>query len=245
MLVEENVLQNIPKWLNNIYILWLCRPWEMLDFIFMLITPFCHPSCCVYWLVIILVHGTARIQCLNYWVHKAHWFFSPWHWCAHLTQIFSLGNAMILQPEPSLIRPHASQSGWCASLGFLHTNSPGCGNNSEGGLIREQYMHHIVLSPRFETNWNQCLARVSKALAIAASHVYWPSGAPHEQFWGGLFFGHNQGLHLDLPFRQLPLVSTVTLVGWGSSSWWCADITLGIVAHDHHKDLLSWTKILI
>ncbi|MEQ2190271.1 hypothetical protein GOODEAATRI_034063 [Goodea atripinnis] len=30
-----------------------------------------------------------------------------------------------------------------------HRNSPGCGENSKGGLIREQCMFHIVHSPRF------------------------------------------------------------------------------------------------
>ncbi len=67
----DSLLQNTIKCLN-IQIWWLCRPWEMFNFTFMFIKPLCHQSCCVYWCIIILIHGTTfRVQCLNHWVHMA------------------------------------------------------------------------------------------------------------------------------------------------------------------------------
>jgi len=43
----------------------------------------------------------------------------------------TVGNARILLSRPSLID-------------IFHLNSHGCGKDSEDGLIREQYMFHIV-----------------------------------------------------------------------------------------------------
>ena len=63
-------------------------------------------------------------------------------------------NAMILLPKPSLIHPCVSLRHAAVRVISIFGASPHCnpheyGKDCEGGLIREQYMFHIVHSPRF------------------------------------------------------------------------------------------------
>lgn len=51
-------------------------------------------------------------------------------------------------PEGFCVIPLAQQ--WPSYYGASpNDNFPGCGKDLEGGLVREQYMFHIVHSPRF------------------------------------------------------------------------------------------------
>lgn len=84
------------------------------------------------------------------------WLGRLWQWPAHLAHVLGLGNAIILQPKPSLIHPLASF--WpCKNLGgtvrffgsSTQRNFPRREKDSKGELIREDYIFHIVHSPRF------------------------------------------------------------------------------------------------
>jgi len=97
-----------PKWLRNIKIWWLCRPWEMFSFSFMFIKPLSQVLLCV------LVHYHADTwQGTMFPPLGAHgfteWFGSPWQWpMKHSREI----SAQTITNPPV----------WCyASLGFLHT----------------------------------------------------------------------------------------------------------------------------
>jgi len=148
-------------------------------------------------------------------------------------------------------------------LGLLgaspHRNSHGCGKDSDGGLIRDKYMFHIVHSPSFAL-LAPMKPTLTKGLAIAADHEYW--------LWSSwrtvlveteemgcvlnssvnceavvLCFWIQSGQCLNIPFRELILVSTVTPVGCSSSRGsvqtllWIPWLTI------HHKDLLSWAQM--
>jgi len=87
----------------------------------------------------------------------------------------TVGDIMILLAKPFLIHPHASL--WRATVWVLglfgaapHHKSHGCGKDSESGLIREQYMFHIVHSPSFAL-----LASLKLTFGIGTSDQrFWP-----------------------------------------------------------------------
>ncbi len=91
-----------------------------------------------------------------------------------------------------------------------HLNSPRCGKDSEGGLIREQYMFHIVHIVHFHCwqhwNWRLALAQVTKGLAIAARPcilILWSS-----QLWS-IELGNCGFMFLDTIWQNEEVTSNV------------------------------------
>ncbi len=143
-----------------------------------------------------------------------------------------------------------------------HHNSPGCGKDSEGRLIREHYIFHIVHSPRFTLlaplKSTFGIAMSDQGLAIAARpwiSTLWSSRRTVFVEIGELRCKLNSAVSwaavvlcfLDIiwvstrttPFRWLPLALSrqLLLLNVVHPSRWYADITLDTGAGLHQLEV--------